>query len=172
MSSDSEASQLASNVSSDDPNLIKPQENQAEVCSPTKVSNTLNTDIPGGSTESMTAWTNTNNEAELVESAETEASTAPTNITEININAKESVQVPESVNQTTPVNEACNNTANELPSLTSELTKNACNESIDNSATVVNTGDPTDVLINEEEFIKRAVNLIAEGVIELTVEAH
>ena len=55
MSSDSEVSQPASNVSSDDPNLIKPQENQVEVCSPTKISKTLNTDIPGVFTESVPA---------------------------------------------------------------------------------------------------------------------
>ena len=50
MSSDSEALQPASNVSSDYPNLIKPQEKQVEVCSPTKISKTLNTDISGVST--------------------------------------------------------------------------------------------------------------------------
>ena len=148
MSSDSEASQLVSIVSSDDPNSIKPQEKQVEVCSPTKISKTLNTDIPGVSTESVPACKdNSNKEAVLVKSAETEAYTAPTNLTETNINVREYIQVSESVNQITSVIKACHNTAKEMLSLTAKLTKNACNELSNNTAIRVDTGDTTDVQV-------------------------
>ena len=147
MSSDSEALQLASNVSSDDPNSIKPQKEQVEVGSPTRISKTLNTDISDVSTESgPTCQDNTNKE--------TEAYAAPTNLTETNINTREYIQVSESVNQITPVIKACHNTANEMPSLTAKLTKNACNELSNNTAIRDKAGDTTNVCLNEEEFIE------------------